>query len=260
MVAHHGYQLPYTEDPWKRVADWRLLGATRFRNNNNAAKMFPRFDGLLAANRLIESDLVGQGYKNVFYAPGGVDHKLFQPFTVSRHVNFTVGWCAQHDPDKPNNKGWRVLEQVRNRFKNYTDVLFLVQNASHNLCPRKPDDMPSWYNSIDCLLVTSVSEGTPLTAQEAMACGRPVIGTEVGILPELISHNHNGFLVDPCFDNSTAINTVEWITARIKQLKDDRKLCRAMGENARLEILNNWTWKDRAQDYIHALEAVANGT
>lgn len=259
MVAHHGYQLPYTEDPFLKAADWRLLGATPFRNINNAAKQLPKFDGLLAANRLIEKDLIGLGHKDVFYAPGGVDHELFKPGPrIERPMMFIVGWCAQHDTDNPNNKGWRVLERVRQHFKN-TDVHFSVINASHDNGPLKPDEMPNWYNSIDCLLVTSVSEGTPLTAQEAMSCGRPVIGTEVGILPELITNNHNGFLVDPCSNDTAAEYTCQQICDHIKRLKEDRRLCRAMGDNARMAILERWTWEDRAADYILALEAVANG-
>jgi len=33
---------------------------------------------------------------------------------------------------------------------------------------------------------------------EAMACGKPVVATKVGGVPELVRHNIEGLLVDPC--------------------------------------------------------------
>jgi len=45
----------------------------------------------------------------------------------------------------------------------------------------------------DCFIMTSYSEGSPVAMQEALACGIPVIGTNVGGIPEMI--NGNGILL-----------------------------------------------------------------
>lgn len=46
----------------------------------------------------------------------------------------------------------------------------------------------------DLAVVPSVFEGTPLTAIEAMACARPVVGTPAGAMPEAIKNGQTGWL------------------------------------------------------------------
>ncbi len=49
----------------------------------------------------------------------------------------------------------------------------------------------------DLFLLPSVQESFGLAALEAMACELPVVASRVGGLPEVIEHEHNGFLHDP---------------------------------------------------------------
>ena len=45
--------------------------------------------------------------------------------------------------------------------------------------------MGDFYRSLSCYIVTSESEGQPKTGIEAALCGVLVVGSDVGILPEL---------------------------------------------------------------------------
>ncbi len=50
------------------------------------------------------------------------------------------------------------------------------------------------YNAVDIFVTPSLEENLPNTIMEAMACGTPCIGFNVGGIPEMIDHLHNGYV------------------------------------------------------------------
>ena len=50
------------------------------------------------------------------------------------------------------------------------------------------------YNAADVFVLPSLSENLPNTIMEAMACGVPCVGFNVGGIPEEIDHRHNGYV------------------------------------------------------------------
>lgn len=57
-------------------------------------------------------------------------------------------------------------------------------------------DIADLLAAADAFLMSSISEGIPLTIIEAMAAGLPVVSTAVGGIPEMIQDGQNGFLTD----------------------------------------------------------------
>lgn len=58
-------------------------------------------------------------------------------------------------------------------------------------------DIPRLLAASNALLLTSISEGIPLTLIEGMACGLPIVSTNVGGVSEVVTNNENGFLAPP---------------------------------------------------------------
>jgi glycosyltransferase involved in cell wall biosynthesis len=61
----------------------------------------------------------------------------------------------------------------------------------------KSDQVVSYYQSADLVVIPSLMEAVSLAALEAMACGTPVISTHVGGMPEIIQNGETGYLVSP---------------------------------------------------------------
>jgi glycosyltransferase involved in cell wall biosynthesis len=80
----------------------------------------------------------------------------------------------------------------------------------------------------DAAVSSSWSEGLPMSVIEAMAFGKPVVGTRVGGVPELVIDGKTGYTVSPG----------DWraLAARIYGLAADRDETRALGAAARERI------------------------
>lgn len=94
------------------------------------------------------------------------------------------------------------------------------------------------------MAMPSRQEAFGVAALEAAACGRPVIGTTVGGIPEVILNNLSGILVPP--DNVTAL------AEAIVKLAKDRALQQQMGEAGQRYVLANYTW-EKSLDLMCAL-------
>lgn len=56
------------------------------------------------------------------------------------------------------------------------------------------EQVPLLYNAVDCALMTSFTEGSPQFVKEAVACGCPIVSTDVGDVAEVINGVENAFV------------------------------------------------------------------
>ena len=83
-----------------------------------------------------------------------------------------------------------------------------------------------WLKASDLFVLPSIErEGLPVALVEAMAAALPVIGSQIGGIPEAIESNVNGFLVPPKNINALAIAIEKMVSDRFKMKK--------MGEKSR---------------------------
>ena len=115
----------------------------------------------------------------------------------------------------------------------------------------RKNDLPETYAAMDVtLLLVPGSDGTCRAMLEAMACGRPVIGSHVGAMADTIEHGETGWLV-PLGDRNALAE------ALIEALGNPARL-REMGAKARAEIEARYTFRQQAlatqEVYREALE------
>jgi glycosyltransferase involved in cell wall biosynthesis len=87
------------------------------------------------------------------------------------------------------------------------------------------DDIPEIMQVLDIFVLPSLNEGMGRVLVEAMASGKPVVASNVGGIPDLVKHGHNGFLVGP--------GDVNGLSLAIKKLIEDEQLRLKMGAKGR---------------------------
>lgn len=113
--------------------------------------------------------------------------------------------------------------------------------------PVEHSELPEFYAACDAGIFPSVGdEAFGITIAEAMACGKPVIASHIGGIPEVVGNEGTaGLLVTP--------GDAQSIVAAITYLSGLPDKGKKMGENARLRIESRYTWQHSAQRLLRAL-------
>ena len=159
---------------------------------------------------------INDATKEIIVSPsGGIDAKRFPPKTFSKDTGsiMHIGYVGRIDP----NKGWRefmdtiVLLKKSIKFKatiiGYGSEVSQLQSllSSNNFdsvdyIPKVPQEsLSKYYSCFDLLIFPSMrkEESLGLVGIEAMACGTPVVGSNIGGIPSYLKHGYNGYLVAP---------------------------------------------------------------
>jgi glycosyltransferase involved in cell wall biosynthesis len=106
------------------------------------------------------------------------------------------------------------------------------------------EDVAQFYAAFDALVLPSSNEGTPVSAIEALAAGRPVVATRVGGVPDVVDEGKDGFLVEP--------GATDELADRLGQLARDPELRERMGRAGRERVLPRYA-VDRLVDDVDRL-------
>ena len=153
--------------------------------------------------------------QNIFVSPsGGIDTNLFKPLDIEKKDIFTIGYVSRIDEGK----GWDVLldavyllKQKQLKFKvlligsgSQSEQMFQkikvldLSDVVDCLGVKPHEELPHYFNQMDVFVFpTELPESLGLVGIEAMACGVPVIGSDVGALPGYIKPGINGELFTP---------------------------------------------------------------
>ena len=117
-------------------------------------------------------------------------------------------FCSQNLNDE--RKGFAYLQQALNQFTIHNSQFIIKDSPSplgdtegglSTVCIGKggryissPEEMATMYAAADVFVTPSLQDNLPNTIAEAMSCGTPCVGFNVGGIPEMIDHQQNGYV------------------------------------------------------------------
>ena len=118
-----------------------------------------------------------------------------------------IVWCSH--PTRPE-KNWPLAEAAvaaANQHWSFVNGYLSLNNKSQttnhkpqiSLVPvydKTPQEVATFMNAADCLLLTSDSEGSPNVIKEAMACNCPIVTTNVGDVTERLANLDGCYVVE----------------------------------------------------------------
>jgi glycosyltransferase involved in cell wall biosynthesis len=112
------------------------------------------------------------------------------------------------------------------------------------------EDLPDHYSVCDLLVLPSVTRGEAfgVVLLEAMACGKPVIASNLPGVRSVVSDGQDGLLVQP--------GDVVDLAAKVHGLLDDAPRRRAMGEQGRAKVEARYDWATIIPRLVRVYEEV----
>lgn len=135
--------------------------------------------------------------------------------------------------------------EERSRLQQQITALGLEKNVT---LLGNQGDIPRLMNGFDILVLPSIWEPFGLVIAEAMACGKPVVATSVGGIPEIVEHDRTGLLVPPAADAPLA--------SALMTLLENKALRTALGRAGRQRFLERFDSRMMAARYEAMYEAL----
>ena len=134
-----------------------------------------------------------------------------------------------------------VIYKLIEKYKLEENVKIITEFLSH-------DDVKKLYIASDIYVLPSLEEPCPTCLLEPLACGKPLVGTNVGGIVTMIKNDWNGFLVEPANE--------EELAEKIKYLIDHSEKWEEMGRNSRKLAEEEFDWKKIADRYLEVYEEI----
>ncbi|PAF09034.1 hypothetical protein CHH65_13465 [Shouchella clausii] len=185
-------------------------------------------------------------HKTVSFIRPFVDSERFCPSPTKPADNkgkIVIGWVGN---DKRKVKNYHTLYKALVRaFANDPNVVFIEATRSATVPLEK---MPSFYNKLDLLLITSSNEGGPAPAMEAYASGVPVLSTNVGYVKTVAGPKCRSLIID-----SLALQD---FANKIRELQADKDYLIELKQEARAQMVAHFTVEKTIGDWLEVLFAI----
>lgn len=173
----------------------------------------------------------------------GVDQSIYKPIEHEPNAKLRIGYFGGFDGRK---NAELIVKSFSELVKRRSDVELHMVGGGRNLerfrsmnipnayfqLPLPDEKMVEFINSLDIFVYPTLAEGFGLPVVEAMACGVPVVTSDVTTMPEIVGKY--GLMVEP---------SMSPLCEAIEKLADDESLREKYG-NLSLERASQLSWKN----------------
>jgi len=261
-TAHHTCIQQY-----KKIKKRRLKLVSRWLLSLLEKKSYKIADRIIAVSDFTRRAIVN-GYKidpkKIKVIPNGVDlKKFYKDETIKKiknsllfvgrlekrkGIDFLVESMPLIIKENPKVKLFiagrgKLLQKLKQFFKKNK----ILQNVDF-LGFISDKDLVKWYNRAELVIVPSILEGFGITVIEAMACGTPVIGTNVEGIKGVIENNRNGVLVE--YGNKKEL------ASQIIRLLNSSQLRGKLAREGFKTVQEKYNWDNIVKDTICLYEKI----
>ena len=160
-------------------------------------------------------------------------------------IDYFIESCkilAEKHPELVNNLGVAVYGKESEQLKSLVPFQVYALDYISN-----EKELINVYNAVDLYVTPSLEENLPNTIMEAMACGIPCVGFNVGGIPEMIDHLHNGYVADYKSAEDFA-NGIHWTLSESEY--------QSLSEEARRKVTSSYSESTIAKKYIEVYNKI----
>ena len=169
---------------------------------------------------------------NFEYMPSPLDTDMFENIDYVEKIENQIAYVGRDSHEK----GIDILKAAESEING--NVVYCTNRSWH--------DAMRIMKSSSVVVVPSRMESLPTTVKEAFYLNVPVIGTDVGGIPELIKNNETGILIPP--ENSSKL------AQAVNELLADKEKSEKLAANGNTFVKNNMTWDVILPKYIQFYE------
>ena len=171
------------------------------------------------------------------YLPSPLDTNMFENIGSVEKIENQVAYVGRDSHEK----GIDILKNAESEING--NIVYCTN--------RSWKDAMKIIKSSSVVVVPSRMESLPTTVKEAFYLNVPVIGTDVGGIPELITNDETGILVPP--ENPSKL------AQAVNELLSDKEKAEKLATNGNTFVKNNMTWDVILPKYIQFYENLLKG-
>jgi L-malate glycosyltransferase len=220
-------------------------------------------DVICSTSRSMASETAKYTNKKIEVTPFGVNISLFSPKDGGNEEKLVIGIAKGLDDIYGFRDLFKAFAILKTKFDNlelhiigdgpmreeYEALCRTLQiESAVKFIGRIPNiKVPIYMNCMDIVALPSYEDSFGVTAVEAMACGIPVVVSDVDGLREVVLENETGLVVPQ--------GNPEELAAAIEKLLKDKDLRLEMGKKGVEHVLQNYDWNDNAAYMVKLYES-----